>query len=303
MNDKKGKLKNPKDLSHGTLYICATPIGNLEDASFRLIKTLKTVDLILSEDTRTTRKLLSRFEIKNAKLESFHDNTSEDKVNAVIKRLENGFNIALVSESGMPLISDPGYKLVKICQERNINLTVIPGPNAAISALVLSGLATDNFLFIGFLPKTEVKIKKKLEEIKNLPFTIIFYESPNRVEKLLKILFEILGDRQVCLARELTKIYEECIRGSISEVLRILQERASKEVKLKGEIVICVSGAVNLDNIKIQEFNNLEIENELRDFVKQGLNKKEIFKIILNKYKINKHDLYDIFVKVNKNKI
>lgn len=293
----KNNSETNSKIDSGTLYICGTPIGNLNDASFRLIDTLKEVDLIISEDTRTTRKLLFRYEIKNAKVESYHDNTDERKVNNIINKLENGSNVAIVSESGMPLISDPGFKIVKICQERGINLTVIPGPNAALSALVLSGLPVDNFLFIGFLPKTNIKIKKKLEELKTFPYTMIFYESPNRVKELLGILNEVLGDRQICLARELTKIYEECIRGLTSEVSQILKERSQKGKKIKGEIVLCVSG---LNVKKVQEFNESVIKDELSALVQQGLSKKDIFKIIMNKYKINRHDLYNIFIKLNK---
>jgi 16S rRNA (cytidine1402-2'-O)-methyltransferase len=288
---------NSETTNSGTLYICGTPIGNLNDASFRLIETLKKADLIISEDTRTTKKLLFRYEIKSAKVESYHDNTEEKKVNEIIKKLESGLNIAMVSESGMPLISDPGFKIVKICQEKGINLTVIPGPNAAISALVLSGLPVDNFLFIGFLPKTGIKIRKKLEELKTFPYTMIFYESPNRIEELLEILKEVFGERQICLARELTKIYEECIRGSISEVIQILKERSRKGSKIKGEIVLCVSG---LNIKKTEGFDESVIKSELSSLIKQGLNKKDIFKIIMNKYKINRHDLYNIFIKLNK---
>ncbi|MHB1376093.1 MAG: 16S rRNA (cytidine(1402)-2'-O)-methyltransferase, partial [Candidatus Humimicrobiaceae bacterium] len=251
-------MENKKDA--GTLYICATPIGNLGDASFRLLDTFRSADIIISEDTRTTKKLLLKYGIRDAKIESYHDNTPQKKSEEIIQKLENGADIALVSESGMPLISDPGFKLIRECIGRKIKLTVIPGPNAALSALVLSGISVDNFLFIGFLPKTDIKIKKKLEDLKSLPYSIIFYESPNRILELLKIIKEVFGNREICIARELTKIYEECIRGSVSEVLKILGERSLKAAKIKGEIVLVVSG---FKVKKADEFDEDIIKKEL----------------------------------------
>ena len=284
----------------GTLYICATPIGNLQDTSLRLLNTLRTVDIIISEDTRTTKKLLSKFEIRDVRTESYHDNTAEKKSEEIIKDLEKGLSIAIVSESGMPLISDPGFKLVRSCIDRKIKLTVIPGPNAALSALVLSGISVDNFLFIGFLPKTKIKIKKKLEDIKYLPYTIIFYESPNRVLELLKIIGEIFGEREICLARELTKIYEECIRGTADEIIEILDKRYLKNQKIKGEIVLVVSG---FKIIKAQEFDEIIIKKELNAYFKKGLTKKEAFSAVMAKYSISRKEIYDISIKLNNFKI
>jgi len=286
--------------STGTLYICATPIGNLGDASFRLLDTFRTVDIIFSEDTRTTKKMLLKYGILDIKIESYHDNTSEKKSEEIMKKLEKGLNIALVSESGMPLISDPGFKLIRSCIERGIDITVIPGPNAALAALVLSGIPVDNFLFIGFLPKTSIKINKKLQDLKNLPYTIIFYESPNRIAELLKIIKEVFGDRDICLARELTKIYEECIRGSISKVLDKLEERSLKGHKIKGEIVLVVSG---FKVIKADEFDEITIKKELNACFKKGLTKKEAFKVVMAKYDINRREIYDISIKLNNFKI
>jgi len=281
----------------GTLYICATPIGNLQDVSFRLIETLKKADLIISEDTRTTKKLLSRYDIKKADLESYHDNTTEKKTEEIVQKLKVGLDVAIVSESGMPLISDPGFKLTKRCIEENINLSTIPGPNAALSALVLSGLPVDNFLFAGFLPKSSTKIKNKLEEMKNLPYTIILYESPNRIEKLLKSISEVFGERDICLAREITKIFEECIRGKTGEVLHIVKERAQKNLQLKGEIVLVISGC---EVKKSGEFTENTIKNELAALLKKGLSKKEAFKNIMAKYEISRRDLYNISIKLNR---
>jgi len=197
----------------------------------------------------------------------------------------------------MPLISDPGFKLTKRCIEENINLSTIPGPNAALSALVLSGLPVDNFLFAGFLPKSSTKIKNKLEEMKNLPYTIILYESPNRIEKLLKSISEVFGERDICLAREITKIFEECIRGKTGEVLHIVKERAQKNLQLKGEIVLVISGC---EVKKSGEFTENTIKNELAALLKKGLSKKEAFKNIMAKYEISRRDLYNISIKLNR---
>ncbi|MCL6087865.1 MAG: 16S rRNA (cytidine(1402)-2'-O)-methyltransferase [Actinobacteria bacterium] len=284
----------------GTLFICGTPIGNLEDASFRLIETLKSVDLIISEDTRTAKKLLARYDVKKEEIESYHDNTSRKKSEAIIKKIESGMNVAIVSESGMPLISDPGFKLVRLCIERNIKITVIPGPDAAASALVLSGLPADNFLFIGFLPKTVGKLKKKLEELKTLPYTMIFYESPNRIEALLEEIKSVFGERKICLAREITKIYEECIRGSTNEVFQLIKERTGKGIKLKGEIVLVVSGHEIKRN---KDFTDNIIKNELKCLFKKGMTKKEAFKNIMAKYEISRQDLYNISINLKNFKI
>ncbi len=281
----------------GILYICATPIGNLQDVSFRLIDTLNNADLIIAEDTRTIKKLLSRYEIKKSEIESYHDNTTVKKTEEIIRKLKEGLNVVLVSESGIPLISDPGFKLTKRCIEESIKLSTIPGPNAALSALVLSGLPVDNFLFVGFLPKTDMKIKRKLEEIKNLPYTIIFYESPNRIEKSLESIKEILGDRDICLAREITKIFEECIRGKTDEVFRIIKEREQKGSRLKGEIVLVVSG---MEAKKAEDFTEDMIRKELSALLKKGIIKKEAFKNIMARYDISRRDLYNISIKLNR---
>jgi 16S rRNA (cytidine1402-2'-O)-methyltransferase len=280
----------------GTLYICSTPIGNLQDASLRLLDTLKKADIIIAEDTRTTKKLLLKFDIRDSQVESYHDNTAEKKSWEIINSLESGLNIAIVSESGTPLISDPGFKLVRSCIERNINVGVIPGPSAALAALVLSGLPVENFLFAGFLPKTSVKLKKKLKEMKDLPYTIILYESPNRIIDLLEAIKEVLGEREVCLARELTKIYEECIRGGASEVIEVLNERIKKNLKIKGEIVLVVSG---FKAVKSAAFDEATIKKGLASLLKKGVDRKEAFRELMAKYEISRKEIYDIYIKLN----
>jgi len=214
------------------LYIVATPIGNLEDISFRVIKVLNEVDLILAEDTRRTSILLNHYKVKN-KIESFNDFNKEKKTPSIIEQLKNNKRIAIVSDSGTPGISDPGFYLVREAVKEGIDIVPIPGANAAITALVSSGFATDKFMFLGFLPKKENRLKKSLMEIKKNNITTIFYESPYRIEKTLRLMSEIIPDKKICIARELTKKFEEFIRGTASEILK-------KKPKFKGEITVVV---------------------------------------------------------------
>jgi 16S rRNA (cytidine1402-2'-O)-methyltransferase len=278
-----------KDDNNGILFICATPIGNLEDVSFRLISTLKEADLILAEDTRTTKKLLSRYDIKKKDIQSYHQHTDDSKLDHIIQLIKQGKKTALVSESGTPAIQDPGYHIINKCIEHNIGVTVIPGPSAALSALVLSGLPTDNFLFIGFLPKTQTKRKQKLEEISSLPYTLIFYESPKRVEKTIKDLIAVLGNRNAVLAREITKIYEEVLRGDLGNILEEVKSRT-----IKGEIVLVVNG--NKGEL-IKEYTDKEIEKQFLKLMGEGLSKKNAMKIIRSRYDIDRQKLYNISTK------
>jgi len=274
----------------GTLFICATPIGNLEDASFRLIRILGDVDLIAAEDTRTVRKLLARYEIFKKKIVSYYNYSKKDKIEYICRKLEEGESVALVSESGMPAIQDPGYRLINNAIEKNIPLTVIPGPNAAVSALVLSGLATDNFLFIGFLPKTKSKRKRKLSELATIPYTLIFYESPKRVKNLLGELKEKMGDRRSCVVREVTKLHEEVIRGSLSTIMSKLKER-----ELKGEVVVLIEG---YKRELIKNYTDEDLKKELLELLAQNISKKNALKIVLARYDIDKQSLYNISTKI-----
>ncbi|MFH1052919.1 MAG: 16S rRNA (cytidine(1402)-2'-O)-methyltransferase [Candidatus Woesearchaeota archaeon] len=217
-----------------TLYLISTPIGNLEDISFRALKMLKESDLILAEDTRRTVILLNKYDIKN-KQESFNDNNKEKKTRFIIDLLKEGKQIALVSDSGTPGISDPGFYLTRECVKNNIQVSPIPGPNAAISALISSGFATDRFTFLGFMPKKEKARSDILSQIKDLNTTFIIYESPYRIHKTLKAMSEIIPDRNICIAREMTKKFEEFIRGTSTELYNNLKNR-----KIKGEITIVV---------------------------------------------------------------
>ncbi|HVN67887.1 MAG TPA: 16S rRNA (cytidine(1402)-2'-O)-methyltransferase [Candidatus Sulfotelmatobacter sp.] len=221
--------------SAGKLFIVATPIGNLEDITFRAVRVMAEVDLIAAEDTRHSKILLTKYNI-NTPLTSYHKFNIKAKTEHLVNLLAGGKNIALISDSGMPGVSDPGEEVVKAAVERNIKVEVIPGPSASLTALAVSGLPTDRFIFEGFLPKKPGKKVKKLNELKSETGTIIIYESPFRTLKTLQNIYDIMGDCQVAVCRELTKMFEEVVRGPVSEVLSKLSEKG-----VKGEVVIVVS--------------------------------------------------------------
>ncbi len=216
-----------------TLYIVSTPIGNLSDMTPRAIEVLKSVDIIAAEDTRHTRKLLTHFDI-HTRLTSFFEGNEEKKITGLIEEMKHGLKVALVSDAGTPAISDPGFKLVRTSVEAGIQVVSIPGASAVISALAVSGLPTDQFTFVGFLPDKPGKRKTKLEGLKDIEHTIVFYVSKWKIEKVLSDMLEVFGDREAVLCRELTKIHEEITRGKISKLL----EHAKSE--LKGEITLVV---------------------------------------------------------------
>jgi 16S rRNA (cytidine1402-2'-O)-methyltransferase len=220
----------------GTLYIVSTPIGNLEDITLRALRILKEVDLIAAEDTRHTGSLLKHFGIQRP-LTSYFEGNELKKRELIAFRLKQGDRIALVSDAGTPGISDPGFRLIQMAIENQIPIVPIPGPSAAMVALSISGLPTDAFLFKGFLPHKSKKRKDLLKQLEETKETLIFYESPHRITETLKDIFDILGDREMVLARELTKIYEEILRGKVSEIQNQVGER-----KLKGEITLVISG-------------------------------------------------------------
>lgn len=215
------------------LYVVATPIGNLSDITLRALEVLKNSNIILCEDTRQTIKLLNHYEIKGKKLISFYAQNEKEKIEKVIKELKDGKNISLVSDSGTPCISDPGYHLINACYENSIDVFSIPGPSAVISAISISGFSADKFLFYGFLPRKEGKIKKVLESLKGIDSLVVFYESPYRVKNTLNLIKEIYGEEtEIFLVRELTKKFEEKFKGKVVEILEKLSD------KIKGEFVI-----------------------------------------------------------------
>lgn len=269
----------------GTLYVVATPIGNLEDITFRAIKVLKEVDIIAAEDTRHTLKLLNHYEISKP-LISYHRHNEEVKTDTLIEKLKQGQKIALVSDAGTPGISDPGGVIIKKCIEENIKIEPIPGACAMVNALISSGINTNEFVFLGFLPLNKKLRKEKLNEIQESNKTIILYEAPHKLEKTLKDLNVFLENRQVVLARELTKIHEEFIRGNIQEIIE-------KAQNLKGEIVLIIEGN---ENIEEDRFENLSLEEHYKLYEKQEMEKKEIIKKIAKDRKISKNEVYQKFI-------
>jgi len=246
--------------------------------------------LIVAEDTRTIKKLLRRYDITKNNIVSYNDYNKERRIGYIISELEYGKDVALVSESGMPAIQDPGFKIIEECIKKNFSLTVIPGPNAAVSALVLSGLPTDNFLFVGFLPKAKSKRKNKLLELATLPYTLVIYESPKRIEALVGELIERFGNRRASLVREISKIYEEVIRGNLISILDRIKVK-----KIKGEIVLIVEG---YRKELIKDFAEEDIRRELVSLLKQGVTKKNALKIIQARYDIDRQRLYNIATKI-----
>ncbi len=273
----------------GKLYIVSTPIGNLEDITLRALGILKEIDLIACEDTRVTKKLLSRYQIQNP-LTSYHEHNEKEKAEELVTLLESGKNIALVSDAGTPGVSDPGYRLVKLASEKGVEVISIPGPSAAIAALSVSGLPTSSFAFFGFLPRSEKKRKEFLKEILEYPNTLIFYESPNKVLKTLSNILETLGDRQVSVSRELTKMFEENLRGTVSKVIGALGEKKS----IKGEFTIVVEG----NSIRTEEVSFDVMEEQLKICRDKGLSLKDSVKMITQEYRISKSKVYKEALKV-----
>lgn len=263
------------------LYLVATPIGNLDEITYRAVKILQEVDYIGAEDTRNTIKLLNHFNIKT-KLISHHEHNLLHSIPKLINLMLEGNNIALVSDAGYPAISDPGYELVKEAIKNNINVIPISGASACLNALVVSGIAPQPFLFYGFLDHFDKKKKKELEKLKNYEETIIFYESPHRITKTLKLILEIFGDREIALCREISKKHEEVIRGFLSEVIEVSND-------LKGEMVIIVSGNNNVIEEQIFEQTIVEHVNE---YVNKGMSVKDSIKEVAKLRNLKKNEVY-----------
>ena len=262
----------------------ATPIGNLSEVSDRTLDTLRNVDVIACEDTRNTLKLLSHFDI-HTRMISYHNFNEEESSKGIIKLLEEGNNVALVSDAGYPLISDPGYLLVNEVIEKGFNITTVSGPNAALNALVASGLETNHYLFYGFLNAKASQARKELEQLKGFPYTLIFYEAPHRIEKTLKLMYEVLGDRKACLARELTKLHEEYYRGSLGKL--------SELHDLKGEMVLIVEGEKKVD----KEADLEQLLEEVGQLVESGLKSKQAVNEVSRRYGYSKNVLYNAYLK------
>ena len=271
----------------GKLYIVATPIGNLEDITLRALNILKNIDLIAAEDTRQTLKLLNHYEISKP-LISYHRHNEDVKSEILIEKLNEGQDIALVSDAGTPGICDPGEVAIKKAIEEGITVVPIPGACAMINALIASGISTSEFIFLGFLPLNKKNRKQKLEEIKNSNKTIILYEAPHKMKNTLEDLKDIIGDRRITLARELTKIHEEFIRDNINNIL-------DKIDSLKGEMILIIEGKSSENNSQ-NELNELTLEEHYEYYKKQGFDKKEIIKKIAKDRNVNKNEIYMKFI-------
>lgn len=272
----------------GKLYLCATPIGNLDDITFRVLNTLKEVDLIAAEDTRHSIKLLNHFDIKTP-MTSYHEFNKFDKARYLVEQMHQGVTIALITDAGTPGISDPGEELVKQCYEAGIEVTSLPGPAACITALTLSGMSTRRFCFEAFLPSDKKEKQWILEELKAETRTIILYEAPHRLVKTLEELREALGDRKITICRELTKKYEEAFRTTLSEAIDHYQENDPK-----GECVIVVEGK-SIDDIKEEQkrsWEEMSLEEHMRYYEDQGVERKEAMKLVAKDRGISKRDVY-----------
>lgn len=267
------------------LYLVATPIGNMQEVSPRTIETLKEVDLVACEDTRVTGKFLTMLGISKP-LVSLREHNEVSASNEIVAKILNGTKVAYMSDAGYPCISDPGSRLVKLALQNDINITAISGPNAALNALVASGLCEDHFYFHGFLEAKESVKLEELRKLANREETLIFYEAPHRIQKTLNAMFTILGNRKACVARELTKKHEEYIRGSLEELSQIDPET------LKGEMVIIVEGS--LGEIK-PDINNDEIIQMVKNLVNMGLTTKDAIKKAAETTNINKNYIYKIY--------
>lgn len=270
------------------LYLVPTPIGNVQEVSPRILQTLETVDVIACEDTRNSGQLLKRLGISKP-LISHHEFNSVTSTPGILRLLEEGKKVAIISDAGYPLISDPGAELVQTLIEHNYPVISLSGPNAALNALVASGLSTQHFLYYGFLDSKSSKRQKQLEELKSFPYTLIFYESPHRILECLQDLLKIFGDRQMVLARELTKLHEEYLRGNISEILEVCEE-------LKGEMVLVVAGAKGQD----QGLTLEEVVQKALTLSEEGLKPKRAAELAIENTEFSKNLVYQEMVKRKK---
>jgi len=276
----------------GILYLCATPIGNLEDITFRVVRILKEVDLIAAEDTRHSIKLLNHFEIKTP-MTSYHEFNKYDKAKYLVEKMLSGTNIALITDAGTPGISDPGEELVKQCYENGVEVTSLPGAAACITALTLSGLSTRRFCFEAFLPTDKKEKAQILESLKNETRTIICYEAPHRLVKTLEELFHTLGDRKITICRELTKKYETAFLTTFKEALEYYETNEAR-----GECVIVIEGRTFQEMVEEsqEKWNEMPIEEHMDHYLNQGIDKKEAMKLVAKDRGISKRDVYNALI-------
>ena len=270
-----------------TVYLIPTPIGNLEDITLRAINILKEVDVIFSEDTRVTALLLNHLNLKKKLIPSHEHNEGENK-NKFLEYLQDNKNIGIVTDRGTPIISDPGYELVKIAIEHNYNVVGLPGPTALIPALITSGLSPSPFLFYGFLNSKDSKREKELEELKNEKATLIFYESPHRLEKMLESMLKALGNRRISISREISKKFEEVIRGTITEVIEAMNN-------IKGEFVIVVEG-----NKESVDYTKITIIDHVNAYIKSGNSVNDAIKLVAKDRGVAKKEIYNEYHGIKK---
>lgn len=275
----------------GTLYVVATPIGNKDDITVRALAVFRDVDLIAAEDTRKTRRLLTYHDIRS-KLVSYHEHNEEKRTPQLIQKLKSGQKIALVSNAGTPLVSDPGYRLIEAATSDKINVVPIPGVSAAIAALSVAGLPTEAFVFAGFLSKKKGRRLKQLQALATEDRTIIFYESPKRMLALVRDILTIMGDRRGSLAREMTKMHEEFLRGRLSQIAETLQARAG----IKGECTLLVAGNVKKEGISKEQLTR-EISSALKS---QRLKVSELARQLSKKYQLPRKSVYDEVLKIKR---
>ena len=273
---------------HGILYLCGTPIGNLEDITLRALRVLREADYIAAEDTRHTLKLLNHYEISKP-LISYHEHNRRERGPEIIQMVEQGQKVALVSDAGMPGISDPGADLAVLALKAGIPITIVPGPSAALSALVLSGLPTERFVFEGFLPRERKERLERIRLLRQEERTIILYEAPHRLISLLNELLEGLGNRRISIVRELTKVYEEVLPMTLEEAVGYYKERTPK-----GEFVIIMEGVQKDSGQK--DFGRISIEDHLKEYLRAGMSKKEAVKQVAKDRNIPKSEVYPFSV-------
>ena len=275
-------------MEYGKVYLVPTPIGNLKDITLRALEVLENVDEVAAEDTRQSLKLLNHFNIKKP-LFSYHQHNEQGKSDEILSKLESGKNIAIVTDAGTPGISDPGSVIVKKCIENNISFEVLPGATAITTALVYSGLDTTKFIFRGFIPRETKERKILIEEIKDKKETLIFYESPHRLIESLDYLKKSLGNRKIAVCRELTKLHEEIIRGSIEEVIKIFEERT-----IKGEFVLVIEGKQQemIEEENRKKWENLTIREHIVYYIENGSSKKDAIKLVAKDRNVPKGEIY-----------
>ena len=272
----------------GILYLCATPIGNLEDITYRVLRILKEVDLIAAEDTRNSIKLLNHFDIQTP-MTSYHEFNKIEKAEVLIRKMQEGTNIALITDAGTPGISDPGEDLVRMCYEAGIEVTSLPGPAACITALTLSGLPTRRFAFEAFLPSDKKERQAVLSELVDETRTIILYEAPHRLLKTLNELLGVLGNRKMTLCRELTKKHETAFASTIEDILKFYENQEPK-----GECVMVIEGKSRAEIVQQERarWEEMTIEEHMEVYLSQGMDKKEAMKVVAKDRGVSKRDIY-----------